>query len=447
MHWSIKFKTKGFSLVEIVVALGLFSIVSGALIMLLNVGLKLTRDDKARNGALAVATEKMEVIKNLPYNDVGTVGGVPAGDLAAIETVTLNNINYSVYTNIYYIDDAYDGLITTTDLLNTDYKKVKIKVTWNTANSSAPVVLVTNIVPQGLEEDSSDETGTLWLEVYDSTPAPVVNANISIVNNYSTPLISMPTETTDENGQFILPGAPISTQNYEIIVTKDGYSTAQTYSEDVVTNPHPDPAHLSVGVDSITTKSFFIDLLSTLNITAKTYDTDAVVPNFTFTLIGNKIIGTDSEGAAIYKYSQEQTTDANGLVSLADFEPDTYNITIDNVTTGYDFAGSNPYLPMVLAPNNTTNLVIYLAPHTNYTLLVTVQNPDGTILADASVHLYKTDLTYDQTLTSNAYGQVFFTPLETTIYNLAISKVGYQNYLTEINVTKQEQQTISLATS
>lgn len=436
---------KGFSLIEVIVALGIFAIVSTALIMLLNTSLQITRQNKISDGALALVQQKIEVIKNLPYNDVGTVGGIPSGALLPSENVTANNVVYTVLTNISYVDDPYDGLISSGDLLNTDYKKVKIKITWESSLShTTPIIFVTNIVPHDIEQAPTGDTGTLWLEVYDSTPAPLADANVNIINNSVTPPISI-TGQTDINGQFILPGAPVATQNYQITITKDGYNSAQTYNEDLTTNPHPDPAHLSVGKDAVTTKSFFINKLSTLTITAKTYDTNTAIPSFSFSLTGNKSIGTNSEGAAIYNYHEQLTTDANGQVTLSNFTADTYNITIDNLTTGYDFAGSSPFIPLILTPDSTTNLILYLAPHYSNTLLMTVKNPDGSVLADATVNLTTDDLIYNQTLTSNANGQVFFTPLNSGPYNLTISKTGFQNYLSEINVENQTQQTISLS--
>jgi len=435
----------GFSLIEIIIALGIFSIVSTALIMLLNSSLQITRQNKISSGALAIVQQKMEVIKNLAYSDVGTVGGIPNGELLPTENVTANNVVYTVSTNISYVDDPYDGLISSGDLLNTDYKKVKIKVTWeSSASHTAPIIFVTNIVPHDIEQAPSGDTGTLWLEVYDSTPTPLAEANVNIINNDVTPPISI-TGQTDINGQFILPGAPVATQNYQITISKEGYNSAQTYSEDLITNPHPDPAHLSVGKDAVTTKSFFINKLSTLAITAKTYDTDTAIPGFSFTLTGNKSIGTNSEGAAIYNYQEQLTTDASGQITLPDFSADTYNITIDNLTTGYDFAGSNPNIPLILSPDSATNLVLYLAPHYSNTLLITVKNPDGSVLAEATINLTTDDLVYNQTITSNANGQAFFTPLNSGPYNLTISKTGFQNYLSEINVENQTQQTISLS--
>lgn len=445
MPWSTKSKKNGFSLVEIIIALGLFSIMSGALLLLLNMGLKIIRDDKNRSGASAIALEKIEIIKNLPYNDVGIIGGIPAGSIPATETTTLNGIIYTITTNINYVDDPYDGLITSGDLLNTDYKKVKVKASWQNSDTTPFISYVTNIVPKDLEQAASGDTGTLWLEIYDSTPSPLENADISIINYDSTPPISMVVQS-DVNGQFILPGAPIGTQNYQITATKANYSISQTYTEDVIINPHPDPAHLSIGKDSITTKSFFIDILSNLNITVKTYDTDMPIPDFFFTLSGNKTIGTNSEGEPIQKYQHNFTSDSSGQVILANIEPDTFNINFDNETTGFDLAGSSLNLPLILAPDSTDDLTIYLAPHSENTLLLTVSDADGSALADANIHLYNTVLPYDQTFITNANGQYFITPINSANYFLEISKSGFENYLSEINVSGQTQQTISLAT-
>ncbi len=437
---------KGFTLVEILVALAIFAMISGAIFSLLSLSWQLTRKDKERNGALAIATEKIEVIKNLPYDNVGTVGGVPSGDVEPIEEESLNSIAYTINTDIYYIDDDYDGTIDTGDTLNTDYKQVKIEVTWPTIGEGQPIELITNIAPQDLEEDSEEDTGTLYLEVYDSTPAPVSEAEVTIINDEVTPAISISAET-NEQGIYILPGTPIATQSYQVSVTKAGYSTSQTYSLDLVNNPNPDPAHLSVGVDEVTNKYFTIDLLSDLTITAKTYDTEAAVAGFPFDLSGATTIGTDGTGGSIYKYDETLTTDGAGQVALSDLEPDDYNITFDGTTTGYDLAGYDQSLPLVLSPDTVGTLTIYLAPHTDQSLLVSVLNEFGTALEGATVRLYKTDLTYDQTLTSNVRGQSFFSGLEATSYNLDISKAGYQTNLLEVNINGQTNQTIPLLLS
>lgn len=446
MHWLIKSKNKGFALIEIVVALGIFLMVSSALILLLNTGLKITRGDKEKDGALAIATEKMEVIKNLPYGNVGIQGGVPSGDLLPEETITLNNVIYTVITDINYIDDSYDGLITEGDTLSTDYKQAKIEVSWESADNAPSVIVVTNIAPKGMEEDGDSETGALQIEVYDNSPAVIEAATVTVVNNAVSPAIARTAET-NINGIFLLTGAPITTQSYEITVTKGGYSTSQTYSVDTENNPNPNPGHLSVGADSVTTKSFFIDQLSTLNITAKTNERELLVPDFVFTLTGEKFIGTDGEGKNIPKYSAQLTTDSQGLVNLTDFEPDTYDISFDNVLTGYDLASYTPLLPLIIPPNATTNLTLYLAPHSSDTLLVTVLNPSGNVLSSASVRLYSSDPIYDQTQISNINGQVFFTPLSPGTYTLDVSLSGYQTFLETINISEQTKQNVSLALS
>ena len=443
MHWLTKSKNKkGVSLVEVILAVGIFVIISGGLLLIFNIGLKMTRDAKARAGALVVANQKMETVKNLPYDDIGTVGGIPVGDLDPTETVSLNNIDYTANTNIIYIDDDYDDLAPT-DLLNIDYKQIRIEVDWVGQIGQQPITLITNIAPPGLEQEPEGETGTLWIEVYDSEATELANATVSIVNNDLPVPINIITQTNDQ-GLFILPGAPISIQNYEITITKNDYSTDQTYSVDILNNPNPNPAHLSVGVGEVTTKSFFIDRLCTLNITAKEHGTDTVIPSLPFILQGEKTIGYDGEGAPVFKYDEELTTDGSGIVNLTDMEYDIYSFDFNNTATGYDLSGSSEFLPLVLAPNTTMDLTLWFAPHADHTLLLHVKDTSSEPLLDAVVRLYKADLSYDQTYNTNEYGQVFYTPLDSDTYNLEITKSGYITYTQQIDVENQNMQDITM---
>jgi hypothetical protein len=74
-----------------------------------------------------LAQEKIEVVRNMPYENIGTVGGIPPGVLPQTETVTINNLAFEIKTTIVYIDDPFDGL-SPDDLLPTDYKRVSIEI-------------------------------------------------------------------------------------------------------------------------------------------------------------------------------------------------------------------------------------------------------------------------------------------------------------------------------
>lgn len=444
MPWLIKSK-KGFTLIETIIGLGVFVIISGSLIMLFQQGLRVTSEDKARNGALALAQEKIETIKNLAYIEIGTQGGIPAGNIAQSETVTLNNIDYDIITDIRYIDDIFDGTVTTGDALEIDYKKVQIQVSWVSKYNTRPIVLVTNIAPRDLEQEELGETGTLWIEVYDNSASPVPTANVAITNNLVTPNVSI-TSQTGTDGIYLLPGAPLSIQGYEVTVTKNSFSTDKTYDSDLLLNPNPTPAHLSVGMDEVTSQSFFIDYLSNLNIAVKDYGTDDAIADFPFTLAGEKTIGSLGDGSPVYKYSQSLTSNATSSINLSNIEYDTYGVSFDNTATGYDLAGSSQFLPLVLSPQTTEDLTIHLTAHASNTLLVNIKDSADAPISEANVRLYKTDLSYDSTQATTAYGQTFFTPLDAETYNTQITKDGYATNTLLIEINGQTQETSQLDT-
>ncbi|MCH7859981.1 MAG: hypothetical protein IID14_09860 [Candidatus Marinimicrobia bacterium] len=144
------------------------------------------------------------MIRNLPYLNVGTVeavGGEPAGTIPQVIVITRNGQPYTVRTDIRYIDDPFDGeggisedsvftichippgnpenpttLVDVPaalldahiahgdthgpcegqeppgdDLLDTDYKQVRIEVSWPSHNEIRPVLILTFVAPPGVE--------------------------------------------------------------------------------------------------------------------------------------------------------------------------------------------------------------------------------------------------------------------------------------------------------
>lgn len=434
-------KQQGFSLMEILVAVAIFAMISLSLYTLFTLGIKIVNEDKARIGARVVAEQKMEIIKSLAYDNVGVVGGAPAGDLLPSETITMNSVRYTVTTDIHYNDDAYDA-VAPTDTVNADYKKVRIQVYWESQFATLPIVLVCDIVPSGRE--SAVSGGTLALSVFDSASNPISGATIQVVNDEVFPPVNL-TSGTNAEGLLNLPGVAAGTQSYQISVSKAGYAAAQTYSVDPSTNPNPNPAHLSVGEAAITDKVFIIDKLADLTINAQTESGDPI-SGFNFTLQGDEAIGTDGDGQAIAKYSADQTTDPEGKVVLEDLEPQIFDLIFTPSAVGYDLAGYSPSLPYQLAPDTQGEITITLSPHTANSLLLTVTDGAGNVQNEATVQLSNALLLYDQTKTTNTDGQVFFSALESALYNLSISKTGYENFNLEVNINAQTNQQISLTT-
>src|SRR5581483_7422951 len=108
--------------------------------------------------------------------------------------------------------------------------------------------------------------GTLQINVVNAGGGPVPGASVQIVNSATSPSVNV-TTFSDAFGTVFLPGAATSSQ-YQIYVSKSGYSSAQTYAHDQV-NVNPTPGYLTVSGNQTTTSTFAIDLLS--HLTVRTY--------------------------------------------------------------------------------------------------------------------------------------------------------------------------------
>jgi type II secretory pathway pseudopilin PulG len=106
-----KISTKGFGLVETLVGVAVFVAVSvaayGGFINTLE-GVKVLR---AKNTATNLANEQIEIIRNLPYDDVGIVDGIPVGKIPRDQIIERDNITFEVNTSVRNVDDPFDGQI------------------------------------------------------------------------------------------------------------------------------------------------------------------------------------------------------------------------------------------------------------------------------------------------------------------------------------------------
>lgn len=431
----IRSTQNGETLIGLLIAVAVFALLGSAIFTLTSSSYSLTGYSRSRIAARHLAQEKLELIRNLPYDQVGTVGGIPAGPLAQVEVVQRNGLNYTVTTSIVYVDDPFDGTAPI-DLLPTDYKSVRVDVSWEglTDSGVAPVVLVSNVVPQGVE--STEGGGTLSILVFDAQAQPVAQADVHIAAATTNPVVDLDLQT-NSNGRIVLPGSPECTACYQITVTKTGYSSDRTYSTAEVANPSR--PHQSVVEGQQTEISFAIDKVSTL--TASSLDSRAnsfaPLPNITFNLRGDKAIGTDINDDPVYKFEQDFATDASGNLTITDVEWDNYTLSLPGGT--YDIAGTNPLLPFVVLPDTTFDFDFTLAASSANSLLITFLDDTAQPIASVSANLANIPL-YDDTLTSGGttdpdFGQVFFPDLSAANYNLTATASGYLDHTESVTVS------------
>lgn len=264
-HASFYKKQSGVSFIDIIIGSALLLIFFLGIFGAFKLSLALNAATRARTGALSLANERLEYIRSLPYDAIGTEGGIPAGSLTQHETIILNSITYDRRTLILYADDPADGSgAADHNTLTTDYKIVKVELSWQERKGvPRSYAIVARIVPKGIETTAGG--GTLAIHVTDALSAALQGASVHIVNDTISPNIDL-TIQTGEEGEVFLPGAPAGS-NYRITVFKSGYSTAGTY-ETSAENPSPSPSPISVATSSTSVATFAIDRLGTIILTS-----------------------------------------------------------------------------------------------------------------------------------------------------------------------------------
>lgn len=288
---------------DVIIGTALMLIIFTALVGLLRTSLQVAQLAKTRSVATTVAESQIEYIRSLSYDSVGTVGGIPAGSIPQVSTTTQNGIAFPVRTLVEYVDDPADGTGSgDANGITTDYKRIKVSVSYNANGRAQKIELVSNYAPPGLETTTGG--GTLKVSVVNATGVGIPGAAVRIVNASTSPTIDF-TTFSDATGTVFLPGAPTSTQ-YQIAVSKSGYSSAQTYARDSF-NQNPSPGYLTVVKNQTTTGTFAIDQLASLTLNtyspiatstfADTFSSGSAVAGMTSTVISGGSVQLSNGGS------------------------------------------------------------------------------------------------------------------------------------------------------
>ncbi len=371
--------SKGFSLVEILVSTGIFVILALAVY---NTAAAIIRNVflyQQDTVVAGLADQYLEIARNLPYSQVGTISGNPHGvlvDLPNATTTVIGTTGYKIYYAVSYVDDPSDGTaLLGTDPAPNDYKQVKLYVQNLTTSSVSS--FFTSIVPKGLEGLNSG--GALSIQVINSVGQPVPDATINITNTVVVPNINL-TRTADANGNWVEVGLPDSANDYHIVVTKNGYSTDQTYPVSGQ-NPNPIKTDATIANGQVTKISFAIDQVSTL--VFNTLDQAcAPLSSVGLEVSGSKLIGTPS----LLKFDNTYTSNGSGLITLNNLEWDDYTPVLTGST--YMIYGSSPIQQINLAPNTSQMFSLIVGPKTSNSLLVIVKDAaTGNPLEGANIDL------------------------------------------------------------
>jgi len=415
-------------LVEVLIVLLIFS---GMFLVMLNAfenSIASLNNTKAKTVGVEIANAQMEILRNISYEDLGTVFGSPTGAISDERTIERSELTFTVKTIITYVDDPYDGCVGEVvgepnqsqcadgTIVNeppdlppnnnpADYKKADVEVTWDKYFRGNPIRLSTIIAPEHLEGDT--DKGFLLIKVIGANSTPVSGATVNVINNDVSPAVNI-VATTNSYGHVLLLDLEPSSQTYIVKVSKAGYSSARTCTEDAGGSacndsegvPDPVQGKISVIQGSLEEETFAIDLFSTLAFNSYS-DTCTPLPNIDFTLKGSlrdgqlgKKISHEPAPDGILKNSFDFTTDGLGQWIKNDLEWDIYDLFVN--TAGYDIAGINHDLALNILPSTSTTLNVLLAPSSANSLLVTVKDSGTeTNLANASVQV--SNASYDET--------------------------------------------------
>lgn len=422
---------RGFTLIESLVLLFIFAIISMTFLEVYTTGTRLIIESKNRLGATALANQKIEIIRSVDYGSIGTTTGIPAGNIPEYETVSVNTVKYRVHTFVQYKDDAFDGQSggSPNDAIPNDYKRVKIDVAWGAMGTDQTVSLFTTIAPDGVETSAGG--GVLSINILDSAGIGVPSAPVHIVNAAAGVNISTQTDAT---GNITLPGTPAGTQNYVLTVSKSGYYGVMTYPPFPTSTYNPTDEHASVVNGVLSQKSLVMDQYSDIMVHSKDpFGTS--VPSISFSMKGGKVLGTDPVGGAlVYGYDQNLSTSASGSLDIQDQSYGQY--TLSESDARYELYKLNPegtkYDVFDALPGGTTTKdMILLDTQIGSVKTVVTNQADGSPIMGASVHLSHTLLGYDVTQTTDQYGFAYFPTglpeLMPGTYDLEVSATGFQD--------------------
>lgn len=443
-----KGKLKAITIIEALVALSIFSIVIVSFYVVLTNGMNYIIQSRDRVQAVALANQEMEKLRNLAYEDVALVGGIPSGLIVQEESISLGSREFSVEREVFYRDDADDGLFPD-DLVPDDYKIVKITITWSEEDERKKTELVSRFVPSGLE--SEGDGGFLSVNVVDYSGNPVSDVDVNLYNDDVSPTIDLDVETND-SGNLLIQGAPASAESYQITLSKSGYEAVQTY------DPHPSgpfapvDEHATVVADTLNEKTLVMSEVCDIEIISSDPFGNAF-NEVNYDLEGGRRLNTDEP--PVYNYSDSVESDEDGSVELENVSGGTYSITLDPSESDYIFwkvfQHNNSYNQFDVTPGDSITVNMLVLDTEADALFIYVEDKKEKIpIEGASVTVTNTDLEYDVTLTTDKFGYAFFPEIEDDLlvngetYEIEVTADGYGDETDDVTIDGLEEMSFIL---
>jgi prepilin-type N-terminal cleavage/methylation domain-containing protein len=295
----------GFTLVEVIVAMVVFSIIAVSVAAAITNSLVITRDARSRS-----------VAQNLASQDLDQARAV--ADVFAVQSntwsTTVQGTSYTVDRSVEWQSSATSATACGTGTGTLQYKVVRDSVTW--PGSPSPVVSSTVLAPNSRINDPT--LGTIVVAVQGASGSGESGVNVSIV----------PT-SGNANGAVALAAQPAQTDangcTYALKVTPGNYTVTVSMANGVdinqVTTPYPNkPAIVTAG--TATPVTFNYDVAAQLPLQyASNYNGSALLPSNLPVTFSNSISGDDalplngSTTANLFPFASGYTYEAGTYVA------------------------------------------------------------------------------------------------------------------------------------
>jgi prepilin-type N-terminal cleavage/methylation domain-containing protein len=433
---------RGFTLVEMVVALGVFSIIALSILGLYTTMVSTTVIMKQKSIALSLATNQIEYVKSLPYSGLAVQGGsiYTTTPIATPVVKTQNNVKYSVVTSINYVDDAFDGCanypnVATKNLYcrnlpsptgspvpdtnPQDYKIVNVKVLSTKGTKLAEVD--TQISARVAETAST--TGAMFVTVIDGSGNPVSGANVRVQNSTTAPATDL-NDTTDSNGIAIYYGLTPDTSGFDYTLTasKSGYSTLNTIIASG--SLQPNYPNLQVFTQQSSYATLTIKQQGSNSLLLETTDTAGAPLSGmkVYAKGGYKKYTLTTDTAYYYDNASPDTrptTDASGLFGITNLVPGNYIFCGDLGATSCSRSGTTYYMVAAIPYAGSTSLGPITVP-----TQATAGDPATAYTLGTSSYLQKVRLMFS---TSSNFPRVFsMTPENISLATTPLASFNFQ---------------------
>ena len=405
---------KGFSLIHILVSIGVFVVFSFGLITTLHLLFKVIHVAKTQTILQAAVSDDLEGIQNLAYADIGILNSIPEGVLEKTRTTTVDGIEITITRTVRFVDSPVDGTTSSDpqDLSPADYKHIIVEATCQSCRED--LVETVGIYLYADHDISAQNTGSLIVHAANTRGEPLPNTQIVVQSLTQDPHIRI-VDTTDAQGKLHLLQLPTGVEEYTISATKNGYTNAQTLVPNEGT-PTPIAPPATIAEYQTTEKTLTLDKPAQVSFYTKNTDCTPAA-NKTITLTGATLVGNNPD---IQLFSENTVSDLEGFATYDNLFPDTFNTRV----VGHDIVGTIPQTIDVLSGSLTENITLFLGADSEHSLLVSTKDANhGGVIPNATARLSLNDTTTEvvthgtNTIQSNwadGPGQSLFT--ETGMY-------------------------------